>query len=117
MYFLIFILIIFYFFILRPYLKVRKVMKDAQRQANEFFGGAGSTYGSNQGPHSRQQRGKPYPHRRHKKIDPDVGEYIEFEEITTVTTYTYTETKYETEEQISDAEWEDCPPPSRNARR
>lgn len=82
-------------------------MKDARRQANEFFGGAGSPYGSQQRGNSRQQRANPYPPRHRKKIDPDVGEYVEFEEITTVTTYTYTETKFETEEQISDADWED----------
>ncbi|MDE6654911.1 MAG: DUF4834 family protein [Muribaculaceae bacterium] len=102
MYLLLFLILIFYWFIIRPYLKVRKVMKNAQRQANEFFGGSGSPFGTGSSGHS------PRPHRRrHKKIDPDVGEYIEFEELTTATTYSYTETHYEIEDQIEDADWED----------
>lgn len=105
MYLLLFLILIFYWFIIRPYLKVRKVMKDAQRQANEFFGGTGSPFGGRRTGQAHSQTSNPRRHR--KKIDPDVGEYIEFEEISTVTTYTYTERKYDTEEQISDAEWEE----------
>lgn len=105
MYFLIFLLIILYWFVIRPYLKVRKVMKNAQRQASEFFGGAGSPFGG--GRAGQRPRNASHPRRRRKKIDPDIGEYIEFEEISTFTTYTYTEKNYETEEQISDAEWEE----------
>lgn len=101
MYLLLFLILIFYWFIIRPYLKVRRVMKNAQRQANEFFGGNGSRFGGGPSGH------KPYPPRRTKKIDPDVGEYVEFEEITTVTTYTHTETHYEIEDQIEDADWEE----------
>ncbi len=106
MYLLIFLLIIVYFFFIRPYLKVRRVMKEAQRQANEFFGGSatGSPYGTRGG---RKTAGQTYRPARRKKIDPDVGEYIEFEELTTVTSYTYTETHYEIEEQIEDADWEE----------
>ena len=104
MYLLLFFVQIFYWFIIRPYLKVRKVMKNAQRQANEFFGG-GSSYGANNYGQSSGQAH--YPRRHHKKIDPDVGEYIEFEELTSITTYSYTETHYEIEDQIEDADWED----------
>ncbi len=108
MYLLIFLLLIFYWLIIRPYLKVRKVVKNAQRQANEFFGGAGSPYGSrNPGGTGRSGHRNDYTRQRRKKIDPDVGEYVEFEEISTFATYTYTEVKYQTEEQISDAEWEE----------
>lgn len=105
MYFLIFLLIILYWFFIRPFLKVRKVMQNAQRQANEFFGGAGSPFGG--GRAGQRSRNAPHPRRHRKKIDPDVGEYIEFEEVSTVTTYTHTETRYEIEEQIEDADWED----------
>lgn len=104
MYLLIFLIFILYWFVIRPYLRVRKVMRNAQRQANDFFGGAGAPFG---GRTRKAQRQNPSPRRHRKKIGSDVGEYIEFEEISSATTYTYTETKYETEEQISDADWEE----------
>ena len=53
---------------------------------------------------------QPRPARQGKKIDPTVGEYVEFEE---VQVYESTETdgkkqvKFEAEEQITDVEWEE----------
>lgn len=53
---------------------------------------------------------QPRPARQGKKIDPTVGEYVEFEE---VQVYESTEpdgkkqVKFETEEQITDVEWEE----------
>ncbi len=57
----------------------------------------------------------PTPHR--KKIDPNVGEYVNFQEISvTETTSTATDpttgdtkTTYTVEQQVTDAEWVDIP--------
>lgn len=48
--------------------------------------------------------------RKKKKIDPDVGEYVAFKEVSTETRTsdgTHTSTTYIKEEQVSDAQWED----------
>ncbi len=51
--------------------------------------------------------------RRSKKIDPDEGEYVAFEDITVSTSETSGDgrryTEYTVEQQIVDAEWEDIP--------
>ncbi len=51
--------------------------------------------------------------RRSKKIDPNEGEYVAFEDITMSTTETSDDgrrsTRYTVEQQIVDAEWEDIP--------
>lgn len=51
--------------------------------------------------------------RRKKKIDPSVGEYVKYEDITVTETTTNTDssqtTDYVREQQIVDAEWEDLP--------
>ncbi len=55
-------------------------------------------------PHSRH-----YPHsqpeRKKKIFDKSEGEYVEFEEIASSGTERRTHVSYETEEQVSDAEW------------
>lgn len=64
------------------------------------------------GPRKRRAKEEPKP-KKAKKIDPTVGEYVEFEEVacnvsyTSTTTESGTTTRIETEEQIVDAEWED----------
>lgn len=51
--------------------------------------------------------------RRGKKIDPDEGEYVAFEDISVSATETSDDgrrsTRYTVEQQIVDAEWEDIP--------
>ncbi len=52
--------------------------------------------------------------RKRKKIDPNVGEYVEFVEISTVRDELNTDnsgntSKFRTEQQIVDAEWVDIP--------
>ncbi len=61
----------------------------------------------------QQRRRKPEPPQRHaKKIDPSVGEYVEFTETTETTTRQTVEgpeTTIRTEQQITDVQWEDLP--------
>lgn len=79
-----------------------------RRQARRFMGGAFG--GANTAADSRSRQDTPYNtgNRRKKKIDPTVGEYVEFTEIEgTVTSETHIDAP--TENQISDAEWEDLP--------
>lgn len=49
------------------------------------------------------------PARRKKKISADLGEYVEFTEISSYTQTVYTDTKgsFRVEEQIQDIKWED----------
>lgn len=66
--------------------------------------------GNSRGTDPRDGGPQPRPARQGKKIDPTVGEYVEFEE---VQVYESTEpdgkkqVKFEAEEQITDVEWEE----------
>lgn len=57
----------------------------------------------------KQNNSQPQP--KQKKIDPNVGEYVEFEEIqvseTKTQTSTYSSATYKSESQIDDVEWEE----------
>lgn len=61
----------------------------------------------------RQQSTQPQqPAKQKKKIDPNIGEYVEFTETTESTTRQTadgTETTVKTEQQITDVQWEDIP--------
>lgn len=60
----------------------------------------------------QQQQRQQQPPRPKKKIDPTVGEYVEFTETTVTRTTTdgpTTTTTTETESQITDITWEDLP--------
>ena len=62
---------------------------------------------------SKQQQQQPQPPVHKKKIDPTVGEYVEFTETETTTrveTPEETETTTVIEQQITDIQWEDLPP-------
>lgn len=98
-----FFLLLLLFFIVIPALRVmwrisqiRSAFKKQQQRANDMF--------------NRARQPKPEP--RKKKIDPNVGEYVAFEEIkasTTVTESTESDgsTRIEVESQIEDAVWEE----------
>lgn len=60
--------------------------------------------------HAQESTPKPEPVK--KKIDPTVGEYVEFTETTTTTTRETpegTETTVNIEQQVTDIQWEDIP--------
>lgn len=90
--------------LLKGYLLVRKVKTSFFNQANNNFNKSGKAHKSSW--HTQYSR-------KRKIIDPNVGEYVKFQEIS-VESSTYTETikdiencspKYEN--QISEADWED----------
>ncbi len=107
------LLIFFIWFVLMPLIRVFTTAHRAQktfRQATSAFQQA------QQGPQPRQRRAgwtRPEPRRKH--IDPEVGEYVKFQERELTEeelrqrqdgSTTYTRTTY-SESQIEDAEWED----------
>lgn len=95
-------------------ISVLRIAKNARRQTRNFFDQFSQQ--TRQEP-SRQAGWSRPAAQKSKKIDRNTGEYVEFEEITTTTTYTsetqtdgHTTTTRETqrtESQITDVEWED----------
>ncbi|MBD5366882.1 MAG: DUF4834 family protein [Bacteroides sp.] len=86
--------------------RVRSQMRDIQDQ---MYGG---TAGNTRQQQRRRKSGWSAPiTRKRKKIDPQVGEYVKFEEIATETTVTDDKgdstTTYKVEQQVTDIEWED----------
>lgn len=99
--FLLIILGLFIWAIIRPVWIARKRWQEMQRQAEEYYN------------RQNQRRPQSEPQRKQKKIDPTVGEYVEFTE-----THIHSEetketadgkTTIETESQITDITWEDIP--------
>lgn len=93
--------------ILSPVLRVFGAVYKTRKQMNEFFNNMNGG-GSAQGGKSAQSEAP----RREKKIDRNVGEYVEFEEIHEAETATAADTSdaakksYPTDP-VEDAEWED----------
>ena len=79
-------------------------MRRQAREAFEAFNNAAQGYPGQQQQQPQHNHGK-------KKIDKNVGEYIEFEEISSSQTVSdntgNTSTRTVTEAQVTDAEWED----------
>lgn len=99
------IILLVWFFLIAPFVRLISV----SRQWRDAFSNA--TRRQQQSRQQQQQTRKPkYPK---KKIDPNVGEYVEFTETTssnpTNPTATNTRTSAETEAQITDVTWEDLP--------
>lgn len=89
-------------FIIGTYLKIRRKVADVFGGNTRGSGARGDNGGGN-GP-------QPQPARPSKKIDPSVGEYVEFEEVQSfesTRTDGHREVKFESEEQITDVEWEE----------
>ncbi len=98
-----------------PYLLRWAIRRRVNKFAEQMRGAAGAS-GSAAGRSARPEQPKP----RKKKIDPTVGEYIRFEEITVEADQTVShdpesgttrvDTSVKVEDQIVDVEWEDLPP-------
>lgn len=86
-----------------PFVKIyRAVNKAAQKHSREF-----SQEQQRQQYHAQRQRSQQHK----KKIDPTVGEYVQFTEVTTKETHTQadgsTSSVSESESQVTDVTWED----------
>ena len=103
------------FFIIIPLIRVGMAVNRVRRQQREMFnnifgGGTESTSGNS----GKNKKENTSPKAKRKKIDANVGEYVEFEEITTTVSDSESTaggnnkaTKTITEQQIVDVEWED----------
>lgn len=112
-----FLLLLLIFFVVIPLCRVMwrvwqvsRTMHRAQRDLNDLFGQAArGTRTSTHDGAARAAQGRPA--RQRKKIDPDAGEYVAFEEVSVNTTTTTTDTprgrEFRAESQIEDAEWEE----------
>lgn len=92
------ILVMVWAFIIGPFVRLIRVSRSWRQAAEQ----------QRQRRSARQQQ----PPRPKKKIDPTVGEYVEFTETTvnrTETDGTATTISTETEQQITDITWEDLP--------
>lgn len=94
------ILLMVWAMIIGPFVKLMRVSRSWQKAAEQQR-------------RQQQRRQQPQkPPKPKKKIDPTVGEYVEFTETTVTRTETdghSTTTATETEQQITDVTWEDLP--------
>ncbi len=91
------ILLMVWAMIIGPFVRLIRVSRSWKRAAEQ---------------QSRQRRQPQQPPKPKKKIDPTVGEYVEFTETTVTRTETdgnTTTVSTETEQQITDITWEDLP--------
>ncbi len=76
----------------------------------KFSQAFGANFNTTSGPRANSRHSDPQPQPRKKKIDPNVGEYVAFEEMTatesTTTSSNGTRT-YKATSQIEDAVWEE----------
>ncbi len=106
------ILLLLFFLIIWPLIRVAIAFYRAQQQARKAFGQFGRE--SSQQRTGRKAGWSGFQRQRKKKISRDMGEYVEFEEIVKTSTENTvngdeasTEQKTEIEQQIVDVEWED----------
>lgn len=91
--------------------KVARMQREAFEQAFGHRGSERETSPGNGFARNAPQRDET-PHRRGKRIDPSVGEYVEYEEIASPADCSATSSdpaaeRFVAESQIVDAEWED----------
>lgn len=101
---LLILFLLFMYVILSPIIRVARAVHKAKKVMQNMYDSMG-------GRQNESQEDEPY-RRAEKKIDPNVGEYVEFEEIADDSDFNAANTEnmheeYTTEAQIEDAEWED----------
>lgn len=108
--FLALIFIIIILVVVWPVIKVAMTVKNYQRKVRDAFRQATGQQSGSSEPGERRGGWSRAP-RVKKKITHDVGEYVEWEEITTSTVAEdqagNTYTSFRREEQVTDVEWED----------
>lgn len=115
-FFTLLILILLGYFVVWPLIKLGLRINDARRQYNDLFSGAATQQRPGQSASRKPGWSHTEPAKK-KKIDPDTGEYVSFEEIhvseTRVDIDATTDDGHtdhiEIEQQVVDAEWEDIP--------
>ena len=98
----------FIFKFLRLVFGVSKVVNQQRKAYRDFVNQFGGNASNGADGTRRRQPEQPAP--RAKKIDPNVGEYVEYEEVACdvkTTTSTTTSETYVREQQVVDAEWEE----------
>ncbi|MCM1449266.1 MAG: DUF4834 family protein [Clostridiales bacterium] len=110
--FVIFLLIILFFWFLPRILRWLMIYMVKKKTASMYEQMFGQAYNSQQQQQQRRRRGGwSAPEKKRKKIDSNVGEYVQFQEVkVTETTNSSTEENtqgYTVEQQVSDAEWEE----------
>lgn len=109
--FLLFLFLLILIFVLWPVLavaaklwRIKRQMRDAYRQ---FYGG--QPEGSRQSARSSSARSRQSApkQRRGKRIPPDLGEYVDFEELPYTPEPERQPVRFKRQEQVSDAEWEE----------
>lgn len=104
MWLLFLLLVLVMYFIIVPIIKALLMVQRLKNQARDMFNRATGRSTGDSSNHNNSQ-----PQHPRKKIDPGIGEYVEFEEIE-VTSQTQNDNgnvSYRTENQITDVEWED----------
>lgn len=116
MYFLLLVILTVVILILLPFLVLFVKGFRMYRSARKFMKNVCGTDDDDYDTSGRQKRRtEPRPDKKRKKIDPEIGEYIAFEEITvsettsTENTSSGTGTQIKAEAQVVDIEWEDIP--------
>lgn len=104
---LLFLLLWIIILIAVPVFKIARRIHSFRRQMRDFASGARQSYSSGRATSSPFGANvNPQPARRKKKIDSDVGEYVDYEEVAATVTDTEAYAGV-VEDQVSDAEWED----------
>lgn len=110
--FLLFLVLLFViFFIVVPLLRLWNAVLNARRKMREMFNGG---FGGADGFAGDQETDQPsYQRASKKKIEKDVGEYVDFEEVACrvdkTTEATTPDREQPAESQIEDIEWVDVP--------
>lgn len=96
--------------LVRGYMYVHRARSQMRDIYNQMYGG-GTTAADDRKQRRRKSGWSAPARQKRKKIDPNVGEYVKFEEIKTDTTTTdssgHTSSTHTVEQQVTDVEWVD----------
>ncbi|MDE6280041.1 MAG: hypothetical protein K2M05_08730 [Paramuribaculum sp.] len=90
--------------VFRIFFSTYSFIRNAKQQAYEAFG-----FSSDSNQSERRSRRGPSRHTTRKRIDPNVGEYVEYEDLPPINSdpSESSNINYTVEEQITDVEWEE----------
>lgn len=109
--FISFFLFLLLFVVFGVVLWIYRVIVGVKRRVSDIFGGGNAAADGPAGAYGRRRKPEPQPRRRGKIFDATQGEYVEYEEVACDVDrdgdHGYTERYTATEEQVTDAEWEE----------